>query len=280
MDFESSLAFCQAQARLHDHDRYLSALFAPEADRGGLMTLYAFDGELARVPFLVSDPMLGEIRYQWWRDQLARCGDGEAPPTEVGPALITLLENGRVGVDDLTVLIDAHSALLAEETVEDWGDFDSRIGAAWGQIMRLAAAVLGGGPADATTIAAGLSWGYVQHMRKLPIYGAAGYCPLPLQAMREADFDPHDLLNGRATTGLTALYAILSHRARAHLKVARAGWRKGESDALPAFLPLSLAERYLDLMSPKGFDPFKEPVELPVFRRQPRLLWQALRGRF
>jgi len=51
-----------------DPDRCRAAMFGEAATRGKLLTLYAFHYELAKVPELVSEPMLGAIRYQWWRD--------------------------------------------------------------------------------------------------------------------------------------------------------------------------------------------------------------------
>ena len=60
-----------AIVRAADRDRYISALLAPADRRLDLMTLYAFDAELARIATTVSEPLLGEIRLQWWRDALA-----------------------------------------------------------------------------------------------------------------------------------------------------------------------------------------------------------------
>ena len=41
-------AYCLAQVRRHDRDRYLTALFAGAAARADLMALYAFNLEVAR----------------------------------------------------------------------------------------------------------------------------------------------------------------------------------------------------------------------------------------
>ena len=51
-----------------DPDRCRAAMFAGKDLRQNLLTLYAFHYELAKIPELVSEPMLGAIRYQWWRD--------------------------------------------------------------------------------------------------------------------------------------------------------------------------------------------------------------------
>jgi phytoene synthase len=56
--------------RAWDRPRYYSTLFAPEPIRADLFTLYGFAAEIARIPDLVSDAAIGEIRLQFWRDQL------------------------------------------------------------------------------------------------------------------------------------------------------------------------------------------------------------------
>lgn len=54
-----------------DPDRLRSAGFADKILRQNLQLLYAFHYELAKVPEIVSEPMIGQIRYQWWRDAIA-----------------------------------------------------------------------------------------------------------------------------------------------------------------------------------------------------------------
>lgn len=38
--------------------------------REALLTLYAFHYELAKIPEFTSEPMMGAIRYQWWREAI------------------------------------------------------------------------------------------------------------------------------------------------------------------------------------------------------------------
>ena len=52
----------------HDPDRYLCDLFAKPKAREGLFALHAFNHEVAKIRELVSEPMLGHIRLQWWRE--------------------------------------------------------------------------------------------------------------------------------------------------------------------------------------------------------------------
>src|SRR5438067_12532545 len=67
-----------ALVRRHDRDRFQTVLFAPAARREALFALYAFNSEIARVRESVTEPMLGQIRLQWWRENIAAAYDGGA----------------------------------------------------------------------------------------------------------------------------------------------------------------------------------------------------------
>src|SRR5947209_18265330 len=81
----SSLA---ALVRRHDRDRYQTALFAPAGRREALLALYAFNYEIARVRETVTQPMLGQIRLQWWREVLEAAYAGA--PSRNHPVAIAL----------------------------------------------------------------------------------------------------------------------------------------------------------------------------------------------
>lgn len=65
---QENMNYCLQQVRDQDMDRYYVSLFAPERVRGHLWALLAFNAEVAKIPSLVSEPMLAEIRLQWWRE--------------------------------------------------------------------------------------------------------------------------------------------------------------------------------------------------------------------
>src|SRR5215207_11715913 len=86
-DSSSAAAHCEALVRAADPDRYFAALFAPADKRPHLFALYAFSLEIARVREAVSDPMLGDIRLQWWRDALQGEARGDVRANPVAAAL-------------------------------------------------------------------------------------------------------------------------------------------------------------------------------------------------
>jgi len=112
-----------ANLKAVDPDRYRSALFADKVSREKLLTLYAFHAELAKIPELVSEPMLGEIRYQWWRDCVEEIYTGAAVRKhEVATPLAEVLmasEMPRFWVDRL---IDGRARDLDSQP---FGDIDA-----------------------------------------------------------------------------------------------------------------------------------------------------------
>lgn len=73
---QDAFAACRETVRLGDKDRYLALLFAPESLQPPFFAIAAFaDAELARIPSLVSESPIGEIRLQWWADTLAATGE-------------------------------------------------------------------------------------------------------------------------------------------------------------------------------------------------------------
>jgi phytoene synthase len=99
-----------AQVRAADIDRWLSSRFVADAGlRADLMALYAFEAELMAIPARVSQPLLAEMRYVWWRDQMD--GVFAGAPRKGHPVLEALTKVvARHGLDraPFDALIAAH----------------------------------------------------------------------------------------------------------------------------------------------------------------------------
>src|SRR5580698_1748258 len=104
--------------RRHDPDRFLTALFAPPEHRDALLTLYAFDHELARARAVTSEPHLALVRLHWWREIIL----GERRRHEVATPLAALLDAGRLAPDALLPVVDAYEteAEPCIETLSQW----------------------------------------------------------------------------------------------------------------------------------------------------------------
>jgi phytoene synthase len=93
-----------------DRDRFLCALFAPEPMRSGLLALLAFDHELARTRIVTREPLLAEIRLEWWREAAIEAAGGGLPRAQpVVEALSEAARRHRLAAAALVALIDAHA---------------------------------------------------------------------------------------------------------------------------------------------------------------------------
>lgn len=279
-----SLRACLDEVRRLDHDRFLSLLFAPSSKRPALVALYAFNAEIARIREAVSEPMLGQIRLQWWRETIEALEAGEARGHEVAIALSTTRTIAPLPASKLMTLIDARERDLDETPFEDMAALEAYAEATSSSLMTLAATVLAHpqldavGKASAAIKSAGIAYALTGLLRALPLHASQGKLYLPLDLLRAHDIDPHRIFAGEMSEGLRFAIAEIAARARVLLvKARRCG---ADRSILPALLPASLCDRYLDIMTAPDFDPFRQSTEVPAFLRQTRLFGRKLAGRF
>jgi phytoene synthase len=266
------LSYCGDQVRRHDHDRYLTALLAPADRREALFALYAFNLEVARTRELVSEPMLGEIRLQWWRDAVAEMFAGKPRRHEVIGPLAAAVSRFALGRDHFGRLIEARARDLDAAPFDDLAALEDYAEGTSATLTWLALQVLGARDAAASAAGRhiGIAWALVGLMRALPFHRALGRATIPASFGVAAD-------DRRA---LRRAVAAICARAREHLDAARQ--LRGAVDRLAraALLPGILADLYLNRLAAAGHDPYAAVVAAPVPSRAWRLLLATWRGRY
>ena len=102
--------------RTGDEDRWLSSRYAQADARRNLIALYAFCWELARVRLIVTEPTLGAIRFQWWRDALAELEDGRPPRAhDVVSVVALMLDRSSLNTADLMSIIDGYETAFEQK---------------------------------------------------------------------------------------------------------------------------------------------------------------------
>jgi 15-cis-phytoene synthase len=270
-------AYCEGLLRREDRDRWLASLFVPREPRRHIHALYGFSLEIARVREIISEPLLGEIRLQWWRDALEGAGDAKANP--VAAAVLDTITRFDLPRTPLLELISARAAGLYGDTIESINALEAYTGATCSNLLRLAALILDGEEAAASLDAArhaGIAYGITGLIRALPWHRARGQVFLPVEILQAHGAKREDLAVGHASPGVLAALAELRAVARAHLDIFCAKLPGLPDKSRPAFLPVCLCEPYLRLMEKPGYEPFKTVIELPQWRRQ-WILWRASR---
>jgi phytoene synthase len=235
-------SYCADQARRNDWDRFICTLFAPRDVRESLFCLIAFNCELARTRDVISQPLLGQIRLQWWRDALAAI-HGDAPPstaTATHPILVPLAQaiaDHNLDRSALDAMIDARSDELDDDIFTDIDRIGAYVDATAGNLARLQLKILSKAAAIPPNVNAAV--GHVAF--------AAGIVEL--------------IDMGR----IAPEYAI---EATPHLAAARSASPEIDRRYLPALLPATLVDSHL-----------RNP-NAGRARRQIRLALNAFRGKF
>ncbi len=267
---------CDALLAEGDPDRRLACMFVPAHARPAVTAIYAFNLETARVRDLVSEPLPGEIRLQWWRDALQGQGHGDVRANPVAAALLDAISRYRLPLKPFLDLIDARNGDLYDDPPPTLNDLEGYCGETSSALIRLASLVLadGGdaGPADAAGYA-GVAYALAGLLRSFPHHASRGRVFLPRDVMARHAVGIEDVLSGRRSPGLDAALGELAGLARARLEQARGLRGSLPRGVRPAFAPVALVEPWLAGLA-RRTDPFAAAPE-PAAWTKPLRLWRA-----
>ncbi|WP_226780726.1 squalene/phytoene synthase family protein [Oceaniglobus trochenteri] len=160
-----------------DPDRFLAVMAAPPAARQVLFPLYAFNVEVARAPQVTKEPMIAQMRLQWWRDALAEiAAGGIVRRHEVVVPLAGVID--AEGAARLGRLIDAREHDLGDEPFAQRGDLERYLGDTGGTLMAVATRALGGQDEERAHLI-GQAGAAANYLLAVPALIAQGGQPLP-----------------------------------------------------------------------------------------------------
>jgi phytoene synthase len=243
-------AHCFDLVREHDRNRFLASLFAPDQHRPHLLALYAFNIEVTRIREAVSDPQIGLIRQQWWRDTIEGLDGGEDSGHPVAATLGRAIAMAQLPKQALVDLVTAHEIDLYADRMANITELEAYLGLTSSILFQLSALILDRSKAAQVSDLSGLG-------------GVAyGFSQILMDPVRRDRFIPPGM----------DLPSAIAH-ARKRLTEARELHAGLPHSILPAFLPVSLTELYLRRIEREPEAP-RNPSQ---FRRQLSLWWHARR---
>ena len=272
-----------AIVRRHDRDRYQTALFAPADRREALFALYAFNHEIARVREIVTQPMLGQIRLQWWREVIDAAYAGTPPRRhQVAEPLVAAIAERGLSRAYFDRIIDTRERDLADTPPPDVGALQDYAEGTSSSLVCLALEALNA--ADSAALAAareiGIGYALAGLLRAMPFHAAAGRSYIPGDIAARVALDREDYGRRRDTPALRAASVELAETAAAHLTAARRRSSRIPRRANAALLPAVIADRFLLRLKRTGYNPFAPELAAPHTLQSWRLLAAALRNCF
>jgi 15-cis-phytoene synthase len=256
-----TIAACAALVERGDPDRFAATMAAPPKAREFLFPLYAFNLEVARAPWVTQEPLIAEMRLQWWRDVVAAPKSGAALAHEVAGPLHHVIHSKNLPIATLDKLIAARRWDIGQNpflTTEDLSDYLEDTGAA---LMWLAAKSLNA-PDSAEEAARNVGWAtaLANYFRAVPDLIIRGRAPVP-EASEAA-------ISDLARKGLSRLFAAQASRGTI------------PSRAAPALYPAWQTRAILTLAAKDPATVAEGRLHQSEFARRGGLAWRGLTGRW
>ncbi|MFN5995512.1 MAG: phytoene/squalene synthase family protein [Paracoccaceae bacterium] len=249
-----TVAACAELVQRGDPDRFLAVMAAPVEARAQLLPLYAFNLEIARAPWVTQEPLIAEMRLQWWRDVVENAASGAARAHEVAGPLHDLIRDFGLPVEVMDRLIAARRWDIHADPHEGPEGLATYLEETGAGLMWLAARALGAPDgAEAAVRSYGWAVATAMYIRAVPELQARGRQPLP-DGMSQADL---------ARLGLEKL--ALARKAR----------KTVPKEVAPALLSGWQTEGIL-----RQVVAGRSSSGLSEAQKRWRLLWQAFTGRW
>lgn len=273
-----NIVFCRDMVQQDDRARYETVLFAPRIQQAGLWALYAFNQEIAKTRESVSEPALGEIRLQWWRDVIGELREGTVREHPVVVALAAAKPSDAV-LSLLEGLIDARGQDLYDEGPADQAALENYADSVGGALCEAALRLCKAEEPCQEMVDAvrrsGSAWAMLGLVRAIPFHWASN-----------RNYVPGDKgLASLATTDADKMYALAKDAIDGMIDYAAAhsAWAKSSAVRFPAeyrhlLLLNAQLQMHIKALGAVGNNPFKarEPSTL---RRLVRLLTVSVSGR-
>jgi phytoene synthase len=254
-----------------DRVRWLTLAAVPKQHRLDLLALYAFALELARTREVVREAMLGQIRLQWWREQLASLSMVPPFAHPVLEALAPALGAGRLAVAELEALIDARLTDLDDAPPATLADLEAYADATGGALTHLAARLLGA-PTPAARII-GTAHTLAALAMAVPFRARCGRVDLPRDLLDAAGVHPSALIEGRGLERVAPVVQAVAVRADAMLNSA-------PKAASPALLIAVASRRWLKRLARVDYDAYHPALGAPDPWLGVAVSFAAWRGRW
>jgi phytoene synthase len=250
-----------------------------------LLSLYAFNIEVARTRELVREAMIGEIRLQWWRDAIAECRAGNPRRHQVVHPLATAIVDCNLPESCFLEVIDARGRDLDDLPPVDEDALRAYIEGSGGALGELAYRCVVSEEAltpDGLKAgrAAGRAWAWIGLARGLHVHRVMGRHTIPATWLARHPDLSQEVAVARPGPASRAWTEWLVQQAQDEFLKVRQGAKGAGKSGQAALAPARLATLYAARLRRVGYDPYQIEVNtLSPARRAWSLLGTSLFGR-
>jgi phytoene synthase len=247
-------SYVTALVRSDDRPRYYATLFAPGEIRADLFALYGFAAEIARVPDLVREPTLGEIRLKWWSDALTETvvetAPGETPSLR---AVSQAIVRQALPIAPALALIEARAGDLYSDPPGSLTDLEGYLGETESVLFQMAALMAGGGSETADAAGhAGVAYGLTRRLARFGSDRARMRTVLPATLLAEKGLAATDVFSETPSKAVWSAVTALARHTQSRLRQAQEAIAALPRGQPTAFLPMAVVPPLLQRIERAG----------------------------
>lgn len=261
---------------LKESDQYVQLLFLPSHLRGPAASILAFQQEIDRIPYLVSEPMPGEVRLQWWREVFLGKRTGEANANPLANSLLSTIENFNLPPDGFVRFLDAKVFDLYNDPMPDRDTLEAYLGETNSFVYHMIALIID--VKNDTILAdacghAGVALGIANIILQLPFHLDKQRIYIPIDLIEACGIDGAAWLSGETHNHISAYHGFIA-LGQEHFKKAKLEIAKLPTDKRSVFLSLSIAELVFKRAIKKTKN-LRDPIVISPLSRQ-WALWKKM----
>ncbi|KAJ6261891.1 hypothetical protein Dda_2690 [Drechslerella dactyloides] len=281
-------AYCLNLLKSHDHPSFILSAFVPFPARNAHLAIRAFNIDLARIADAVSNPTVGRMRMQFFRDAIENTFAGRPPQEPTALLLARVLHADALPLTKsfFLKLIAAREGYLSNRPYASLDALESYAESTYSSLQYLSLESLGFRSANLDHVAShiGKAAGIAAVLRGTPVLAAPpggvnstqAAVLLPVDVCAEHGLRQEDVIRyGGTAEGLKDVVFAVATRASDHLITAREMLKhagdEGKGRAFTTFLPAVPTSLYLSRLEKVDFDVFHASLQ----RREWRLPWKA-----
>lgn len=267
-----------------DYESYLISQFYPPEYRDGFYALRAFYIELATVQESVSNPIIGNMRMQFWRDALKGIADGRPPKHPIALALSDASRRASLPTYHLKRIVDARDAELHTPTHLTMDSLIAHGESTASTFMYLLLSMVGESASHTFSHAAshvGVAQTISTLLRALPYHASKGHMVIPAEITAKHGVNQEEVFRkGGDAKGIDDAVFEFATLANDHMLTARDMFKetggKVADAATPIFLSAIPPALYLERLEKVNFDAFHPSLQ----QRNWKLPWRIWLGNY
>lgn len=264
-----------AQIKQYDYYRYLCTLLMPADKNIDMAMILAFNNELARIKYNISEPMAGHIRLQWWRDAIDEIYH-TMPFAHAHPLvnrLYRVVMDNNIEKSLFDGLIDSYETDMEKQPPEDLIALKNYLADVYGGVFNLQLSINSSNVGQAS-YHGGIVFGLADILHKIKYDLSNNIIMLPRSLLNDAGISEDDLKEGRNLTNVPNIIKILCDEAESHLKI----YKSLPKNAGYIFTPLAVAKGVIKIIRKNNYDIFKINFETRRFYLQIKILLNRFFG--